>query len=128
MSGTATAINLLSTVGGTPSSIIANGTVGALVNGYRAFTFSVPVAVADVLAFEIIGGSISGTAPGAYAGGGDFFMNPAGGVPSFSATGYDAIFRSYVDDGVAAAVPEPAMLGLFGLGAIGLVARRRRSV
>lgn len=64
-----------------------------------------------------------------------FSANSAGGYSggrAYLGTGYaaygdmvDLHFRTYVD--VPDAVPEPAMLGLFGLGVISVAARRRRA-
>ena len=138
LAGTSATLNLLSTSGGTPTSIlVTSSTVNtAPVGGFMDFTFLEPVTAGEVLAFELVA-SISnsfgalvmpGANPGGYSGGSDFFLNTfSANIPNFTATAGDVNFQTFVN--VTAAVPEPSTWAMLFLGfaSIGFMAYRRKS-
>jgi hypothetical protein len=130
-------LNLLATVLGTPTNVIVTSPTVNLtaVGGFMDFFFSQPVFTGEVLGFELVAPShstalvISGKTVGTYAEGSDFFINTASHPPvnNFTSSGGDENFRTFVDTGVTAAVPEPstwAML-LLGFAGIGFAGYRR---
>lgn len=129
--GKSATLNLLATLGGTPTTILQTSpTVNTtLLAGFMDFVVSLPVSVGEVLAFELVdansGYTMLGSLPGQYAGGADFIINTEFNVDNFTAfTGADADFRSFVDVG-ATAVPEPASLALLVTGLLGFAAASR---
>jgi hypothetical protein len=134
-------LNLLSTSGGVPSTILQSTSIQSLVsdNGFLDFSVSLGVTAGEVLAFEYVdhssGATLDGTSPGQYSGGQDYFLNTNANVNSFTSTGafeggapLDEGFRTFVDDGVSA-VPEPSTwaMMLLGFGGFGFMAYRRKS-
>jgi hypothetical protein len=62
--------------------------------------------------------------------GGEYLTNPLGVSPDgrfIVGQGLNAQGTAYIGWAMATPVPEPATLSVFGLAAVGLVARRRRS-
>jgi PEP-CTERM motif len=127
-------LNLLSTSGGVPSTILQSTSIQSLVNdnGFLDFSVSLDVTAGEVLAFEYVdhssGVALDGTGPGQYSGGQGFFLNPDANVNSFAGSGFDEGFRTFVDNGVSA-VPEPSTwaMMILGFAGIGAMAYRRKS-
>jgi hypothetical protein len=109
--------NLLSTSGGVPTTtVVATGSLSSQSGGVAAFSVSLPVSIGEVLAVEPLDGSGLWVAdsPGTYPGGGDYFLNPAVEVNTFTPDNIAEDFRTFVT-----AVPEPSTLALFGFGLLG---------
>lgn len=127
--GSFTGINILSTVGGVPTTTIAaTGTFSSQAGDVAAFSLSLPVSIGEVLAIEPLqpngGGDWLANDPDTYAGGGDYFVNPIDGFNTFTASGLADDFRTFVT-----VVSEPNGIAVLGIGllGIGLGARRRPS-
>ena len=118
--GSFTGINILSTVGGVPTTTIAAaGTFSSQAGDVAAFSVSLPVSIGEVLAIEplqpIGGADWLANDPDTYAGGGDYFVNPIDGVNTFTASGLADDFRTFVT-----VASEPDGLAVFGIGLLGL--------
>jgi hypothetical protein len=127
-------LNLLSTSGGVPSTVLQTTSIQSLVsdNGFLDFSVSLGVTAGEVLAFEYVdhssGAELDGTLPGQYSGGQDYFLNTSANVNSFTSSGADEGFRTFVDDGVSA-VPEPSTwaMMILGFAGVGFMAYRRHN-
>lgn len=131
-------LNLLSTAGGVPTTtVVGTGTFLSASGGWMSFSTSLAVTAGEVLAIEGVCPSSScgfwqGTSPNTYAGGEDFFMNPALGIPTFTPdeigssfhTSLGDHFKTFVD---VASVPEPLTLAVFGAGLAGIRRRKQKS-
>lgn len=130
-------LNLLSTVGGIPTTTVAGtGTFTSASGGWMSFSTSLAVTAGEVLAIEGVCPASNcdfwqSTTPNTYVGGEDFFINPDFGVFTFTAdedaepvapTGEH--FKTFVDP---ASVPEPLTLALFGAGLAGIGRRKSRA-
>ncbi len=141
-------LNLLSTIGGVPTTTILQTSptqTSSVVGGFLDFALSQAVTAGEVLAYELVSlGSNpaldideTGTTPGGYGGGSSFFLNTAGGInsftnvfnPSFPNLDEDLNFRTFVDTGTTPAVPEPSTwaMMIMGFAGVGFMAYRRKS-
>jgi hypothetical protein len=114
--------NVLSTSGGVATTtVVATGILSSQSGGVAAFSVSLPVSIGEVLAIEPIDGSGLWVAnsPGTYPGGGDYYLNPAVGVNTFTPDNIAEDFRTFVTK-----VPEPSTLALFAFGLLGVAGIR----